>query len=76
MGSSCWDGTQPFGVPAAHFPDPHWLGDIRELRLPKGAAPALKRIALSPGREDLAGGIYPTVHSDQCICHVILSGFI
>lgn len=55
MGSSCWDGTQPFGVPAAHFPDPHWLGDIRELRLPKGAAPALKRIELSPGCEDLAG---------------------
>lgn len=55
MGSVCSDGTQPFGVPAAHFPDPHCLGGIRELRLPKGADPALKRIALSSGCEDLAG---------------------
>lgn len=36
---------------------------------------AQTRIALSPGCEDLAGWIYPTVHSDQCVCHVILSGF-
>lgn len=42
------------GRPEAHSPDPHCLGDIRELRLPKGATPALKRIALSPGCEDLA----------------------
>lgn len=74
LGNSWSDGTQP-GVLAVGFHDPHCWGFHQTAQAAKECHSSITGVVLNPGYDCLAHWIYPTVHSDQYICHVTLSSW-